>query len=150
MNYPESFDHMLAAWNEARPGSVCAGISRRHWLPKCVSSIRSADTTGIDEFEANVHAVQARIPGAEYRRSSGVDGHHDLYRYHWEIVRDGELLMPGFDVTGGRRRGAGDEGARVLRTAAGLSQRAQRRSTPSAGCADPRAQRCSSEAVAAG
>ena len=28
-----------------------------------------------------------------------MDGHNNLYRYHWEIRRDGELVMPGFDVT---------------------------------------------------
>ena len=59
----------------------------------------SIETRGLDEFEANVHEVHARTPGAEYLRSSGVDGHNGLYRYHWEIRRGGELLLPGFDVT---------------------------------------------------
>lgn len=59
----------------------------------------SVESHGIDEFEANVHDVQARIPGAQHSRTSGVDSHHRLHRYTWEIVQNGELLLPGFDVT---------------------------------------------------
>ena len=59
----------------------------------------SVETRGIDEFEANVHSVQAQIPGAVYSRTSGVDGHHGVHRYSWQISRDGEVVLPGFDVT---------------------------------------------------
>ena len=98
MDYPESFDHMMAAWNERDPERV-RGHLEKALSPEVHFVDPSADTRGLDEFEANVHAVQERIPGAEYRRSSPVDGHHNLYRYHWEIWRDGKLVMPGFDVT---------------------------------------------------
>ena len=53
--------------------------------------------------------MRGRLPGASYARTGGVDGHHGLYRYHWEIRREGELLLPGFDVT------AVDATGRVLR-----------------------------------
>ena len=59
----------------------------------------SVETQGIDEFEANVHIVQAGLPGAVYSRTSGVDSHHDLHRYSWQISRDGELVVTGSDVT---------------------------------------------------
>ena len=98
MDYPESFDHMLAAWNEPDPKLV-RGHLERALSPECHFVDPSVETRGIDEFEANVHEVQARLPGAEYRRASGVDGHHNLYRYHWEIWQGEELLLPGFDVT---------------------------------------------------
>ena len=97
MDYPESFDHMLAAWNERDPERV-RGHLERALAPDVHFIDPSIETRGLDEFEANVHAVQARIPGADYRRSSAVDGHHGLYRYHWEIWRGEELLLPGFDV----------------------------------------------------
>ena len=42
-------------------------------LPRVRFIDPSAGTRGLDEFEANVHEVQARIPGAEYLRTSGVD-----------------------------------------------------------------------------
>ena len=38
------------------------------------------------------------MPGAVYSRTSGVDSHHRFYRYTWAIHRDGELVMPGYDV----------------------------------------------------
>ena len=95
--YPESFDHMMAAWNERDPSKVRAHLEKA-LAPDVEFIDPSIVTRGIDEFEANVHEVHQRIPGAEYRRSSGVDRHHDLVRYSWEIRRDGELLLPGFDV----------------------------------------------------
>ena len=98
MAYPESFDHMLAAWNERDPDRVRAHLEKA-LAPDVRFIDPSAHTRGVDEFEANVHEVQARIPGASYRRVSGVDGHHNLYRYHWEIWHEGKLVLPGFDVT---------------------------------------------------
>lgn len=95
---PESLDHMLAAWNERDPDRVRAHLDKA-LSPEVVFIDPSIVTRGIDEFEANVHGVHGRLPGASYRRASGVDRHHDVVRYAWEIHRDGELILPGFDVT---------------------------------------------------
>ncbi len=98
MAYPESLDHMLAAWNEADPSKIRGHLERA--LAEEIEFIDpSVVTRGIDEFEANVRNVQAALPGAEYSRTSGVDSHHGLFRYSWQISRDGEALLPGFDVT---------------------------------------------------
>ena len=95
---PESFDHMLAAWNEPDPSKVRAHLDRA--LTDDVHFVDpSADIVGIDAFEANIHHVHEQIPGAVYSRSSEVDGHNGHYRYHWAIHLDGELVMPGFDTT---------------------------------------------------
>ena len=97
-SYPESFDHMLAAWNEPDPELV------RSHLEKALSpGVRfvdpSIDTTGIDGFEANVHEVKKNNPGYVYSRVSAVDSQHGFHRYHWAIHnKDGELVLPGFDV----------------------------------------------------
>jgi hypothetical protein len=98
MTYPESLDHMLAAWNEADPSMVRGHLERA--LASTVEFIDpSVEMHGLDEFEANVHNVHASLPGAEYSRTSGVDSHHGLHRYSWEISRDGETVVTGFDVT---------------------------------------------------
>lgn len=97
-SHPESLDHMLAAWNERDPKRVRAHLDRA-LSPEVVFIDPSIVTRGIDEFEANVHEVHGRLPGADYQRASGVDRHHDVVRYAWEIRRDGELVLPGFDVT---------------------------------------------------
>lgn len=89
---------MLAAWNEADPTRVRAHLE----LALAVDVVfidPSIETHGIDEFEANVHKVHGEIPGAHYERASGVDSHHNLYRYQWQVSQNGELVLPGFDVT---------------------------------------------------
>ncbi len=89
---------MLAAWNERDPAEVRGHLDRA-LAPDVEFIDPSIETNGIDEFEANVHEVHGRIPGAVYERTSGVDSHHRLHRYSWQISRDGEVLLPGFDVT---------------------------------------------------
>ena len=96
-DYPEAFDHMLAAWNEPNRMLV-RGHLERALAPGVRFVDPSIDITGIDGFEANVHEVHARLPGAVYSRTSGVDSQHEFHRYHWAIHQHGELLLPGFDV----------------------------------------------------
>lgn len=95
--YPESFDHMLAAWNETEASKI-----RSHLDQALNEEVHFVDPTidilGIDAFEKMVHEVQARIPGAKYSRASSVESHHDVHRYHWAIHVDGKLAVQGFDV----------------------------------------------------
>ena len=98
MTHPESLDHMLAAWNERDPVNL-RGHLEKALAPGVLFIDPSVETHGIDEFEANVHKVQAGLPGADYARTSAVDSHHGLHRYSWQISRGGEVLLPGFDVT---------------------------------------------------
>jgi hypothetical protein len=88
---------MLAAWNETEPAAV-RGHLERALAPDVHFVDPSIDVTGIDGFEANVHEVHGRLPGATYSRTSGVDTHHQLYRYAWAIHQNGKLVLPGFDV----------------------------------------------------
>ena len=106
--HPESLDHMLDAWNERDPKRVRAHLDKALSLD-VVFVDPTVVTRGIDEFEANVREFRGRLPDAVCSRSSGVDSHHDLYRYNWEIHRSGELFLPGFDVV------QADENGRVLR-----------------------------------
>ena len=109
-DYPTSLDHMLAAWNESNPDKV-RGHLEKALAPDVHFVDPSIAVTGSDGFEANVHEVHQRIPGAVYSRTSGVDSHHHLYRYTWAIHRDGELLLPGVDVV---ETDPSDRVARVL------------------------------------
>ncbi len=44
-------------------------------------------------------AVHAQFPGCTFRRSSGVDSHHDHLRFTWELVApDGTVALKGLDV----------------------------------------------------
>jgi hypothetical protein len=89
---------MLAALNDPDPVRV------RHQFERAVAPgveflDPSVATHGIDEFETNVRRVQGSLPGANYSRTSGVDSHHQLHRYSWQISLGGLALLSGFDVT---------------------------------------------------
>ena len=94
---PKALDHMLTAWNERNPDAI-----RSHLDAALAEGVIFIDpthsTVGRDEFETMVRDFRAQFPDAVCSRSSGIDGHHNLYRYTWEIHRDGELMVPGFDV----------------------------------------------------
>lgn len=95
--YPSSFDSMLAAWNELDLEKV------RHHLDQALSpDVSFIDpsivTQGIAEFEQNVRHFRTKYPDVRCIRTSGVDSHHNLYRYNWEIRRGDALLITGFDV----------------------------------------------------
>ncbi len=106
-NHPESLAQMLAAWNEPDRNKMRALLEQA--LNPAVRFVDpSIDLTGIDAFEANVLEVQSKLPGAVYSRASAVDSQHDFHRYHWAIHQNGELVIPGFDVT------QTDESGRVL------------------------------------
>lgn len=96
-DYPETLDHMMAAWNETNPAKV-----RSHLEQALSPDVRfvdpSIDVLGIDGFEANVHEVHERVPGATYARTSPIDSQHGFHRYHWAIHQQGKLLLSGFDV----------------------------------------------------
>ncbi len=50
-------------------------------------------------MERNVERFNRELPTARITFASGVDGHHNRYRYAWHIHRDDELLLEGFDVS---------------------------------------------------
>jgi len=96
--YPAHFDHMLAAWNEREPTKVRAHLEKA-LAPDVQFIDPSNDVTGLDDFETMVREFREKLlPNAICSRSSGVDGHHGLYRYDWAIHSDGDLAVAGFDV----------------------------------------------------
>ncbi|WOF73487.1 nuclear transport factor 2 family protein [Parvibaculaceae bacterium PLY_AMNH_Bact1] len=97
-NYPENFDHMLAAWNEHDLSKV-RGHLEKAVAPDVHFLDPNKDVTGIDAFVEMVHEFRTEIaPDAMNSRASGVDGHNGLYRYNWAIHSKGELVLTGFDM----------------------------------------------------
>lgn len=57
------------------------------------------ETSGHAGLDATFAAVQAQFPGNSFRRTSGVEGHHDWARYDWELVApDGTVSVAGTDT----------------------------------------------------
>jgi hypothetical protein len=96
--YPPSFDHMFVAWNERDLNLVRAHLDKA-LAPEVVFIDPTIETRGLDEFEQNVRAFRGKYPTAMVRLSSGVDSHHHLHRYGWEIAVDSKVVLVGFDVT---------------------------------------------------
>ena len=84
-------------WNERDPVA-----RRRHLEAAVVEDVEFCDPAydyvGRDALEANVVEVQAD-PDVQFEVASGFDHHHNRYRYNWRVVKHGEVLVQGMDVT---------------------------------------------------
>ena len=66
-----------------------------------------ADVGGRTQISNLIAAVQQQLPGMVFRLRNGVDAHHNVARFGWELVPPdgGESVVEGFDVAvieGGR------------------------------------------------
>ena len=95
---PEALERMMSMWNETDLAEI----------PNHVAAIFAHDVVFIDPsnsivgheaFVAMVREFRITFPDALCSRASGVDSHHGLHRYHWEIHRGDDMLILGFDVT---------------------------------------------------
>jgi SnoaL-like protein len=54
---------------------------------------------GLDAIDATIAGVQQQFAGLEFRLVPGVDAHHNLARFSWELgPAGGEAIVVGFDV----------------------------------------------------
>jgi len=94
---PDCFIAMLAAWNEKVPAKV-----RGHLDAALSSDVVFTDpnyrTEGIDAFEDMVQEFHAKYPVSTCEHTSGLDHHHNLYRYKWLVSVNGVPAVPGMDV----------------------------------------------------
>src|SRR3954447_3935401 len=91
-------DTYLAMWNETDEGRR-AVLIRTAWIDTGHYIDPLMEGRGHDGLSAMVDGVQAQFPGAEFRRTSGVDQHHGLIRFGWELVgTDGSLIAAGLDI----------------------------------------------------
>jgi SnoaL-like domain len=93
-----TIDTYLAAWTEQDPGRR-AKLIEDVWADdgRLVDPPLAAEGRGaISDMAA---ALQAQFPGHTFRQASGIDAHHDHFRFAWELVgRDGTVAVAGLDV----------------------------------------------------
>ncbi|MEO5842058.1 MAG: nuclear transport factor 2 family protein [Acidimicrobiales bacterium] len=91
-------DTYLAAWNETDQDQRAVLIEKA-WAADgrlIDPPLAAAGHTGIDEMTAT---MQEHFPGHYFRRTSGIDTHHDHLRFAWELVGpDGTVAIAGIDV----------------------------------------------------
>ena len=91
-------DTYLAMWNETDPTKRAQTI-RSAWTDDGHYVDPLMESKGHDALSAMVDGVQAQFPGARFRRTSGVDMHHGLVRFAWELVGDdGTVVAGGIDI----------------------------------------------------
>jgi len=91
-------DTYLAAWSE--PDAVRrAELVEQVWTPdgRLVDPpLEGIGHAGIADLGV---ALQTHYPGHTFRRTSGVDAHHDQLRFTWELVGpDDAVALTGLDV----------------------------------------------------
>ena len=98
MDLPALVDTHLAAWTEP-DAERRAELVRLVWSPTGRLSDPPAEATGHDGLDALFTTLQGQFPGHRFRRTSGVDAHHGLLRFAWELVGpDGGVALAGLDV----------------------------------------------------
>lgn len=94
---PETFAHMLAAWNERDPKKVRGHLDKA--LSKDVEFVDpNYSIEGIGDFAKMVKEFGAKYPDAKCIRTSGIDMHHDRARYSWSVIIDEKTRLDGFDA----------------------------------------------------
>jgi hypothetical protein len=91
-------DTYLAMWNEADPDRRANDIAAA-WSPEGRYLDPMLEATGHAALSEMVAGVHGQFPGHRFRRTSGIDAHHDLVRFGWELVGpDGAVTVAGLDV----------------------------------------------------
>ena len=95
---PQSFKHLLAAWNESDLGQI-----RSHLDKAITPQIEFTDPNfcirGIDAFENMIKEFRKNAPKATCAHTSGYDSHHNRFRYQWTVQVNPNTAVVGYDVT---------------------------------------------------
>jgi hypothetical protein len=96
-NLTELIDGYIAMWNES-DGERRRDLITRTWAKASSYVDPLMQAEGHDGIDAMVQGIQERFPGHRFRRTSEVDGHHDVVRFAWELgPEDGPALAGGID-----------------------------------------------------
>lgn len=89
----------IAAWNEPEPGERARAVAEL-WTEDGTYTDPLAAVAGHDGIAAVIAGARQMFPGHVFHLLDGVDGHHDIARFGWELVPDsgGESVAVGFDV----------------------------------------------------
>ena len=91
-------DTYLASLNE-RDDERRAGLVRTAWAEDGKFFDPLAEAAGHEALANLAPQVQAMFPGARFVRTSGVDTHHGILRFAWQLEgADGTVVVDGIDV----------------------------------------------------
>ena len=100
MEPSELVERYLDTWNET-DAAAREAIVAAVWAEDARYVDPLAAAAGRTEISDLIGAVQQQVPGHVFRRSgNGVDAHHNVIRFSWELVpaAGGDPVAVGFDV----------------------------------------------------
>jgi hypothetical protein len=91
-------DTYLRMWDET-DSAARAALIEAAWAPAGRYADPLQEAEGHAALSEMAAGIQAHYPGHAFRRTSGVDAHHDAVRFEWELVGpDGTVVVAGVDV----------------------------------------------------
>jgi hypothetical protein len=94
----DTIDAYLAMLNETDAGRR-AGLIEKAWAPGGTYVDPVLLAAGHDALSDMVAGIHAQFPGQRFRRTSGIDAHHDQVRFAWEMFDpSGAVTVAGVDV----------------------------------------------------
>jgi hypothetical protein len=91
-------DTYIDMWNE-EDADRRADLIRTAWVDDARYRDPLLEADGPGGLSEMVAAVHGQYPGHRFRRTTGIDVHHDLARFGWELVApDGAVFVAGVDV----------------------------------------------------
>lgn len=89
----------LGAWNET-DGDARLRAIEEVWAENGTYVDPLANVGGHTQISNLIGAVQQQAPGLVFRLRNGIDAHHNVARFGWELVppEGGESVVEGFDV----------------------------------------------------
>jgi hypothetical protein len=97
-NISTTIDTLFTMWNEQDPDRR-ATLIKNVWTEDGQLVDPPLEGAGHAAISDMVAAVQSQYPGHTFRRTTGIDAHHDTLRYGWELLGpDGAVVAVGLDV----------------------------------------------------
>ena len=91
-------DRYIAALNETDAEARCE-LTRQAWTEDGGYFDPLQQALGHDELVSVPVLAHEQFPGQRFVRTSGIDAHHGLVRFEWELAaEDGTVTVAGLDV----------------------------------------------------
>jgi SnoaL-like domain len=89
----------IAVWNEPDADARSRAVAEL-WTEDGTYADPLATTEGHEAIEAVIAGAREQFPGHIFKLIGGIDAHHDIVRFGWELMPKGgdEPVVVGFDV----------------------------------------------------
>lgn len=98
MSIETTIDGFFRAWNADTDDERQAAVAEVYTETAVVKD-PLADVQGHEAIAGFIAGARQQFPGHSFRRSSGIDAHHDLVRFSWQLLDpSGAPVVEGFET----------------------------------------------------